>query len=121
MFWRIPSTWGISSVQVNSDAEEKRGKAAFDSAVAKSTRQFVWSAGDRGGSDRGAEDPTPVKKLVAKLNIEKHLETAVGESSHDMILIILRLITSFEKLVPDMHGQGFAHMGKQIGDKKSFR
>src|SRR4051812_39336635 len=50
--------WGVYSVQINSDDEERQGKAMVDAAVAHGVRHFVYSSGDRGGPERSHVDPT---------------------------------------------------------------
>lgn len=89
-----------------------------DAAVANGVQHLVYSSGDRGGPDRSAKDPTPVKNFAAKFNIEKHLEQCAASSSQGMTYTILRPVTFFENLVPGMHGKGFARMWEQVGDKR---
>ncbi|MCJ1288779.1 hypothetical protein MMC34_000308 [Xylographa carneopallida] len=110
--------WGVFSVQLNSDAEETQGKALVDAAIAHGVQHFVYTSGDRGGPARSAVDPTGVKNFAAKYNIEKHLEQRAARSPHGMTYTVLRPVTFFDNLTPDMHGKGFARMWQQMGPKR---
>ncbi|CAI7639864.1 unnamed protein product [Penicillium glandicola] len=113
IFQKVGPVWGVYSVQINSDAEEKQGMAMVNAAVAHGVRHFVYSSGDRGGPEKSPVNPTKVKNFAAKYCVEKHL---VGRAT--MTYTILRPVTFFENLTPDIHGKGFARMWEQMGDKK---
>ncbi|KAH8885460.1 NAD(P)-binding protein [Thozetella sp. PMI_491] len=110
--------WGVYSVQVNSDDEERQGKAMVDAAVAHGVRHFVYSSGDRGGPEKSPHNPTEVKNFAAKHRIEKHLAAQAAASEQKMTYTILRPVTFFENLTNDVHGRGFARMWEQMGAKK---
>jgi len=118
IFQQIGPVWGVYSVQVNSDDEEAQGKALIDVAVAYGVEHFVYSSGDRGGTEKSAVTPTNVKNFAAKYRIEKHLEEKALASPQKMTYTILRPVTFFENLTTDIHGKGFARMWEQMGDKK---
>jgi uncharacterized protein YbjT (DUF2867 family) len=118
IFQKAGPVWGVYSVQINSDAEEQQGKAMVDAAVAHGVRHFVYSSGDRGGPEKSSTNPTDVKNFAAKYHIEKHLEERAAASSQQMTYTILRPVSFFENLGPDLHGKGFARMWEQMGDKK---
>jgi uncharacterized protein YbjT (DUF2867 family) len=118
IFQQIGPVWGVYSVQVNSDDEEAQGKALVDAAVAYGVQHFVYSSGDRGGTEKSAVTPTNVKNFAAKYRIEKHLEEKAPASPQKMTYTILRPVTFFENLTTDIHGKGFARMWEQMGDKK---
>lgn len=44
--------WGVYSVQVNSESELAQGKGLVDAAIAHGVQNFVYSSGDRGGTER---------------------------------------------------------------------
>ena len=118
VFARTGPVWGVFSVQVNSDNEERQGKAMVDAAVAHGVQHFVYSSGDRGGPARSDFDATNVKNFAAKYGIEKHLIAQATLSPQKMTYTILRPVTFFENLTADVHGKGFARMWEQLGDKK---
>lgn len=110
--------WGVYSVQANSDDEERFGKAMVDAAVLNGVQHFVYSSGDRGGPEKSNFDPTNVKNFAAKFNIEKHLVAQATNSPQKMTYTILRPVTFFENLTPDIHGKGFTRMWEQLGSRK---
>ncbi len=110
--------WGVFSVQVNSDDEERHGKAMVDAAASHGVQHFVYSSGDRGGPEKSNFDPTNVKNFAAKYNIEKHLVAQATLSPQKMTYTILRPVTFFENLTADVHGKGFTRMWEQLGTKK---
>jgi uncharacterized protein YbjT (DUF2867 family) len=112
------SVWGVFSVQVNSDDEERQGKAMVDAAVAHGVRHFVYSSGDRGGQVKSNFDATNVKNFAAKYAIEKHLIAQATLSPQKMTFTILRPVSFFENLTTDVHGKGFARMWEQLGAQK---
>ncbi|MCJ1376981.1 hypothetical protein MMC17_000071 [Xylographa soralifera] len=118
IFKQTGPVWGVFSVQLNSDAEETQGKALIDAAVANGVSHFVYTSGDRGGPVKSPIDPTPVKNFMAKYNIEKYLVKQAAVSTQEMTYTILRPVTFFDNLTPDIHGKGFARMWQQIGPKK---
>ncbi|MCJ1420581.1 hypothetical protein MMC32_006939 [Xylographa parallela] len=118
IFQQAGPVWGVFSVQLNTDAEETQGKALIDAAVAHGVRHFVYTSGDRGGPVKSPIDPTNVKNFAAKYNIEKHLEKQAAMSPQGMTYTILRPVTFFDNLTPDIHGKGFARMWQQVGPKK---
>lgn len=120
IFDKLDRVWGVYSVQANSDDEERFGKAMVDAAVLHGVQHFVYSSGDRGGPDKSNFDPTNVKNFVAKFNIEKHLIAQATHSPQRMTYTILRPVTFFENISPDMHGKGFARMWEQLGQKLKF-
>jgi len=79
---------------------------------------FVYASGDRGGPELSPINATAVKNFIAKFHIKKYLEGKVGSSPQGMMYTILRPVTFFENLTPDIHGRGFVRMWEQIGDKK---
>ena len=81
-------------------------------------QHFVYSSGDRGGPERSPQNPTFVKNFAAKYAIEKHLEQRAEKSPQKMTFTILRPVTFFENITPDIHGKGFARMWEQLEDKK---
>lgn len=117
IFAKAGPVWGVYSVQINSNAEEKQGTALIDAAVAHGVRHFVYSSGDRGGPEKSAVDPTTVKNFAAKYRIEKHLEKQAAASAQAMTYTILRPVTFFENISTDRHGMGFARMWEQVGKK----
>lgn len=117
IFAKVGPVWGVYSVQINSNAEEKQGTALIDAAVAHGVRHFVYSSGDRGGPEKSADDPTTVKNFAAKYRIEKHLEKQAAASPQGMTYTILRPVTFFENITTDRHGMGFARMWEQVGKK----
>ncbi|GLI82211.1 hypothetical protein PoHVEF18_010620 [Penicillium ochrochloron] len=118
IFQKVGPVWGVYSVQVNSDTEEKQGMAIVDTAVANGVRHFVYSSGDRGGPEKSPVNPTKVRNFAAKYRIEKYLVERAMASPQKMTYTILRPVTFFENLAPDIHGKGFARMWEQMGDKK---
>ncbi|OBT70342.1 hypothetical protein VE03_00326 [Pseudogymnoascus sp. 23342-1-I1] len=118
IFNKAGSVWGVYSVQINSDVEEQQGKAIVDAAVMHGAHHFVYSSGDRGGSERSPTNPTYVKNFAAKHAIEKHLQQRSEKSPQQMTYTILRPVTFFENLTTDIHGKGFARMWEQMGSKK---
>lgn len=118
LFTKAGPVWGVFSVQVNSDDEERIGKAMVDAAVAHGVRHFVYASGDRGGPEKSNFDPTAVKNFAAKYNVEKHLIAQAKLSPQAMTYTILRPVTFFENLTPDIHGKGFTRMWEQLGSKK---
>ena len=118
IFQKAGAVWGVFSVQVNSDAEERQGKAMVDAAVLHGAQHFVYSSADRGGPERSEVDPTSVKNLAAKFNIEKHLRQRAEKSPQRLTYTILRPVTFFDNLTTDVHGKGFARMWEQLGEKK---
>ncbi|KFZ12218.1 hypothetical protein V501_04320 [Pseudogymnoascus sp. VKM F-4519 (FW-2642)] len=118
IFNKAGPVWGIYSVQINSDVEEQQGKAMADAAVMHGAQHFVYSSGDRGGSERSPNNPTYVKNFAAKYAIEKHLQQRAEKSPQQMTYTILRPVTFFENLTTDLHGKGFARMWEQLGSKK---
>ncbi|KAK8058676.1 hypothetical protein PG994_009124 [Apiospora phragmitis] len=93
--------WGVYSVQVNSDSEESQGKALIDAAVLHGVKHFVYSSGDRGGSQRSETNPT------------NDGEESPGDDVHDLAARdVLRNLSG------DIHGKGFARMWEQLGEKK---
>ncbi|MCJ1431287.1 hypothetical protein MMC27_000638 [Xylographa pallens] len=118
IFQQTGPVWGVFSVQLNTDAEERQGKALIDAAAAHGVGHFVYTSGDRGGPIKSPIDPTTVKNFAAKYNIEKHLEKQAAMSAHGMTYTILRPVTFFDNLTPDIHGKGFARMWQQVGPKK---
>ncbi|KAF7563916.1 hypothetical protein G7046_g189 [Stylonectria norvegica] len=117
IFNKAGAVWGVYSVQINSDLEEQQGKAVIDSAVIHGAQHFVYSSGDRGGPERSPKNPTSVKNFAAKHAIEKHLEQRALKSHQMMTYTILRPVTFFENITPDIHGKGFARMWEQLGNK----
>ncbi|RFU30945.1 hypothetical protein B7463_g5390, partial [Scytalidium lignicola] len=113
--------WGVFAVLINSDDEEKQGKALVTSSVARGVKHFVYASGDRGGPERSESDPTFVKNLAAKFNIEKHLQKLAATSPQDMTYTILRPVTFFENMTADIHGKGFARMWEQMGSTKPLQ
>lgn len=107
-----PNIWGVFSVQVNSDAEEAEGKGLIDAAIKNGVKYFVYSSGDRGGPEKSPHNPTFVKNFAAKYAIEKYLEQKGEEAK--MQFTILRPVTFFENITPDMHGKGFVRMWEQM-------
>ena len=118
MLAKAGPVWGVYSVQVNSDDEERQGKAMVDAAVQHGVEHFVYSSGDRGGPAKSDFDPTNVKNFAAKYGIEKHLIAQATLSPQKMTYTILRPVTFFENLTPDVHGRGFARMWEQLGARK---
>lgn len=118
IFTNIGPVWGVFSVQVNSDEEERCGKAMVDAAVLHGVQHFVYSSGDRGGPERSNFDPTNVKNFAAKYSIEKHLIAQAALSPQEMTYSILRPVTFFENLTADIHGKGFTRMWEQLGTKR---
>jgi uncharacterized protein YbjT (DUF2867 family) len=118
IFTAAGPVWGVYSVQVNSDDEVQQGKAMVDAAVTHGVSHFVYSSGDRGGPEKSAANPTDVKNFAAKFRIEKHLEERAAASPRGMTYTVLRPVTFMENITADRHGQGFARMWEQMGDKK---
>ncbi len=118
IFQKAGAVWGVFSVQINSDAEERQGKAMVDAAVLHGVQHFVYSSADRGGPERSEVNPTNVKNLAAKFNIEKHLQQRAEKSPQQLTYTILRPVTFFDNLTADIHGKGFARMWEQLGEKK---
>lgn len=118
IFEKAGPVWGVFGVQINSDVEEKQGKALVDAAATHGVKYFVYASGDRGGPEKSAVDATFVKNFQAKYNIEKHLEKQAAVSPQEMSYTILRPVTFLENQTPDVHGQGFARMWEQIGTRK---
>jgi uncharacterized protein YbjT (DUF2867 family) len=110
--------WGVYSVQINSDSEEQHGRGLIDAAIAHGISHFVYSSCDRGGPEKSASDPTDVKNFAAKFYIEKYLEARAASSPQEMTYTLLRPVTFFDNLTPDIHGRGFARMWEQLGSKK---
>lgn len=110
--------WGVYSVQINSENELAQGKGLIDAAIAYGVRHFVYSSGDRGGTERSDKDPTKVKNFATKFAIEQHLKSACQSQGHSkpMTYTILRPVTFFENQATDIHGTGFGRMWMQIGD-----
>ncbi|RFU27102.1 hypothetical protein B7463_g9230, partial [Scytalidium lignicola] len=115
------SIWGVFAVLINSDEEEKQGKALVTASVARGVQHFVYSSGDRGGPERSEEDPTFVKNFAAKFNIEKYLQKLAASSSQGMTYTILRPVTFFENMTTDIHGKGFARIWEQMGPNKPLQ
>ncbi|RSM11458.1 hypothetical protein CEP52_003027 [Fusarium oligoseptatum] len=118
IFAQVGPVWGVFSVLVNSNDEERHGKAMVDTAVTHGVQHFVYASGDRGGPVKSNFDPTNVKNFAAKYNIEKHLIAQATLSPQQMTYTILRPVTFFENLTPDIHGRGFVRMWEQLGTKK---
>ncbi|KAM5357437.1 hypothetical protein ACJZ2D_016269 [Fusarium nematophilum] len=118
IFAQVGPVWGVFSVLVNSDDEERYGKAMVDGAVSHGVQHFVYASGDRGGPAKSNFDPTNVKNFAAKYNIEKHLIAQATLSPQQMTYTILRPVTFFENLTADIHGRGFVRMWEQLGTKK---
>lgn len=118
IFAKTGPVWGVYSVQVNSQDEERCGKAVVDAAVANGVQHFVYSSGDRGGPEKSNWDPTTVKNFAAKYSIEKHLIAQAALSPQGMAYTILRPVTFFENLTADIHGKGFTRMWEQLHTKK---
>lgn len=118
IFRTVGSVWGVFSVQVNSDDEVQQGTAMVDAAVAHGVSHFVYSSSDRGGPEKSPNSPTNVKNFAAKFRIEKHLEERAAASQQGMTFTILRPVTFMDNITADLHGQGFARMWEQMGDKK---
>jgi uncharacterized protein YbjT (DUF2867 family) len=118
IFAKTGPVWGVYGVQVNSDEEERHGKALVDAAITNGAQHFVYSSGDRGGPDKSNFDPTKVKNFAAKYAIEKHLIAQASLSPQKMTHTILRPVTFFENLTADVHGKGFTRMWEQLGSKK---
>lgn len=113
--------WGVFGVQINSPDEETQGKALITTAVARGVKHFVYASGDRGGPQRSEVDPTFVKNFAAKFAIEKHLQKLAAASPQGMTYTILRPVTFFENMTPDIHGKGFARMWEQMGSNKPLQ
>jgi uncharacterized protein YbjT (DUF2867 family) len=113
--------WGVFGVQINSSDEEKQGKALVTTAVARGVQHFVYASGDRGGPERSEVDPTFVKNFAAKFAIEKHLQKLAAASPQGMTFSILRPVTFYENMTPDIHGKGFARMWEQMGSNKALQ
>ncbi|KAM0425416.1 hypothetical protein ACHAPT_009473 [Fusarium lateritium] len=118
IFAQVGPVWGVFSVLVNSNDEERYGKAMVDAAVSHGVQHFVYSSGDRGGPGKSNFDPTNVKNFAAKYNIEKHLIAQATLSPQQMTYTILRPVTFFENLTADIHGRGFVRMWEQLGTRK---
>ncbi|KAF4993038.1 hypothetical protein FDECE_13532 [Fusarium decemcellulare] len=118
IFAQVGPVWGVFSVLVNSNQEERYGKAMVDAAVSHGVQHFVYASGDRGGTVKSNFDPTNVKNFAAKYNIEKHLIAQATLSPQQMTYTILRRVTFFENLTADIHGRGFARVWEQLGTKK---
>ncbi|EWG53538.1 hypothetical protein FVEG_11949 [Fusarium verticillioides 7600] len=118
IFAKAGPVWGVYSVQINSEAEERQGKAVINAAVQHGAQRFVYSSGDRGGPERSPNNPTYVKNFAAKYAIEKHLEQQARDSIQQMAYTILRPVTFFENITTDIHGRGFTRMWEQMGSKK---
>lgn len=118
IFQKAGAVWGVFSVQINSDAEERQGKALVDAAVLHGVQHFVYASADRGGPDRSEANPTNVKNLAAKFHIEKHLQQRAEKSPQQLTYTVLRPVTFFDNLTADIHGKGFARMWEQLGEKK---
>lgn len=113
--------WGVFAVLINSDEEEKQGKALVTASVARGVQHLVYSSGDRGGPERSETDPTFVKNFAAKFNIEKHLQKLAESSPQRMTYTILRPVTFFENMTTDIHGMGFARMWEQMGPNRPLQ
>lgn len=118
IFAKLGPVWGVFSVQVNSDDEQRCGKAIVDAAVAHGVQHFVYSSCDRGGPEKSNFDPTTVKNFAAKYSIERHLIAQATVSPQKMTYTILRPVTFFDNLTADIHGKGFTRMWEQLGTKK---
>jgi uncharacterized protein YbjT (DUF2867 family) len=118
IFRAIGPVWGVYSVQINSDDEVQQGVAMVDAAVAHGVSHFIYSSSDRGGPEKSPNNPTNVKNFAAKFRIEKHLEEKAAASKQNMTYTILRPVTFMDNITTDVHGQGFARMWEQMGDKK---
>jgi uncharacterized protein YbjT (DUF2867 family) len=121
IFEKTGPVWGVFSVQIavpGTDSEERQGKALIDAAISSGVGHFVYTSGDRGGPVLSPENPTVVANLIAKHNIEKHLEKNAPLSPQGMTYAILRPVTFLENLSTDRHGLGFARMWEQIGAKR---
>ena len=108
----------VFSVQTNSFGstakhliEETQAKALIDAAFAPSSSitHFVQSTNDRGGPTRSDADATHVPHFRTKYNIEKYL-IAACQRKQSVTYTILRPVTFFENLTPDIHGKTFAAM-----------
>ncbi|KAI9748519.1 MAG: hypothetical protein M4579_007203 [Chaenotheca gracillima] len=119
IFSQTPTIHAVFSVQANTDAEETQGKSLIDTSILHGVRHIVYSSGDRGGPTRSATDPTTVKNFAAKYRIEKHLETRCAAAA--ATYTILRPVTFYENLTPDVHGKGFARMWEQMGTEKRLQ
>ncbi|RAO71716.1 uncharacterized protein BHQ10_007728 [Talaromyces amestolkiae] len=114
--------WGVFGVQINSPFEEQQGKALITTAAARGVGHFVYASGDRGGPQKSEADPTFVKNFAAKYAIEKHLQKlAAGNNKQGMTYSILRPVTFFENMTPDINGKGFARMWEQMGSRKPLQ
>lgn len=113
--------WGVFSVQTNNDNEEAQGKKLIDVAVLHGVSHYVQASGDRGGPVKSEQDATNVKNFAAKFNIEKHLQKRAAMSPQNMTYTILRPVTFFENLTPDIQGKGFARMWEQMGTEKKLQ
>ncbi|RBQ79550.1 hypothetical protein FVER14953_11949 [Fusarium verticillioides] len=98
IFAKAGPVWGVYSVQINSEAEERQGKAVINAAVQHGAQRFVYSSGDRGGPERSPNNPTYVKNFAAKYAIEKHLEQQARDSIQQMAYTILRPRMGSKKL-----------------------
>jgi uncharacterized protein YbjT (DUF2867 family) len=111
--------WGVYGVQTNNDAEEAQGKALVDAAVAHGARHFVYSSSDRGGAGASDFEATDVKNFAAKYAVEKHLIAQASLSPQRMAYTILRPVSFFDNLGPDVQGRGFVRMWEQLGTTRS--
>ncbi|KAH8754524.1 hypothetical protein F5883DRAFT_687855 [Diaporthe sp. PMI_573] len=118
IFRQAGPVWAVFSVQTNTEAEEQQGKAVVDAAVLNGAQHFVYSSADRGGPQESPKNRTNVKNLIAKYEIEKHLELRAAKSPQNLSYTILRPVTFFENLSADIHGKGFGRMWEQLGNKK---
>lgn len=110
--------WGVYSVQINSENELVQGEGLINAAVSHGVRHFVYSSGDRGGTERSDRDPTRVKNFATKFEIEQHLKSVCQQRGigEPMTYTILRPVTFFENQATDIHGTGFGRMWMQVGD-----
>lgn len=114
----VHGVFSIQAASPGSPTEEIQGKALIDAAVAHGVSHFVYTSGDRGGPKKSPHNPTFVGNLIAKHNVEKHLEKEAAASPQHMTYTILRPTTFFDNLSQDRHGAGFARLWEQIGERK---
>ncbi|KAJ4329287.1 hypothetical protein N0V84_000182 [Fusarium piperis] len=69
-----------------------------DVAISHGVQHFVYAPGDRGGPAKSNFDPTDVKNLAAKYNIEKHLVAQATLSPQQMTYTVLRPVNIWEQL-----------------------
>jgi uncharacterized protein YbjT (DUF2867 family) len=92
-----------------------QARALIDASILHRVSHFVFTSGDRGGSEVSDHTPTKVPNLKAKHDIEVYLkEQAQGRMSWT----ILRPTTFMDMLQNDMHGKGFARLWEGLKGKK---